>query len=172
MGSLQTKQSERNNFWPLELATQNCPLPAGSLRPPHLAGKPLQNTWPTQDHRTSRVGREPPHTQVGTFDTSIGPGMATALGWVGWQVPCTTDALQLTRDFKPVKHHIRQQLRSQNITHLIATRPRQFAGMHYHTNGGWFVPASPLCSQNRNARCCAHYGLGVSRQRSTHTSRA
>ena len=45
-----------------------------------------------------------------------------------------TDTLQLTGDFKLVKHNIREQLRSQQITQLIAKRPRQFAGMHYHTN--------------------------------------
>ena len=43
-------------------------------------------------------------------------------------------ALQLRGDFKLVKHNIREQLRSQHITQLIARRPRQFAGMHYHTN--------------------------------------
>ena len=55
-------------------------------------------------------------------------------GWWEWQVPGTTDTLQLTSDFKLVKHNIREQLRSHQITQLIARRPRQFAGMHYHTN--------------------------------------
>ena len=59
--------------------------------------------------------------------------MATALG-LEWQVPGTIDALQLTGDFKLVKHNITEQLRSQQITQLIARRPRQFADMHYHTN--------------------------------------
>ena len=55
-------------------------------------------------------------------------------GWWEWQVPSNTDALQLTGDFKLIKHNIREQLRSQQITQLIARRPRQFVGMHYHTN--------------------------------------
>ena len=54
--------------------------------------------------------------------------------WWEWKVPGATDALQLTGDFKLVKHNIREQLRSQQITQLIARRLRQFAGMHYHTN--------------------------------------
>ena len=53
-------------------------------------------------------------------------------GWWEWTVPGATGALQLTGDFKLVKHNIREQLRSQQITQLIARRPRQFAGMHYH----------------------------------------
>ena len=49
-------------------------------------------------------------------------------------MPGATDALQLTGDFKLVKHNIREPLRSQQITKLIARRLRQFAGMHHHTN--------------------------------------
>ena len=78
-------------------------------------------------------------------------------GWWEWKVPGATGALQLTGDFKLVKHNIREQLRSQQITQLIARRPRQFAGMHYRKAGGWYVPTSPPFSQNRNARCCAHF---------------
>ena len=55
-------------------------------------------------------------------------------GWLERQVPGTTDTLQLTGDFKLVKQNIKEQLRSHKITQLIAKRPRQFAGMHYHTN--------------------------------------
>ena len=55
-------------------------------------------------------------------------------GWWEWKVPGATGALQLTGDFKLVKHNIREQLRSQQITQLIARRPRQFVGMRYHTN--------------------------------------
>ena len=55
-------------------------------------------------------------------------------GWWEWKVPGATDAVQLTGDFKLVKHNIREELRSQQITQRIARRPRQFAGMHYHTN--------------------------------------
>ena len=66
-GEAQTRQSEGNNLFPHVSGTQNCPLPAGTLRPRRLAGKALQNTWPSHDHGTSRVGREPPNTQVGTF---------------------------------------------------------------------------------------------------------
>ena len=55
-------------------------------------------------------------------------------GWWEWKVPGANDALQLTGDSKLVKHTIREQLRSQQITQPIARRPRQFAGMHYHTN--------------------------------------
>ena len=49
-------------------------------------------------------------------------------------MPGAADALQLTGDLRLVKHNIREQLWSQQITRLIARRPRQFAGMHYHTN--------------------------------------
>ena len=61
-------------------------------------------------------------------------GWCPLSGWWEWKVPGATDALELTGDFKLVKHNIREQLRSQQITQLIAKRPRQFAGMHYHTN--------------------------------------
>ena len=37
-------------------------------------------------------------------------------------------------DFKLVKHNMREHLRSQLITTLIARRPRHFVGMHYHAN--------------------------------------
>ena len=44
------------------------------------------------------------------------------------------DTLHPPGDYKLVKHNIREQLRSQLITMLIARRPRQFASMHYHAN--------------------------------------
>ena len=61
-------------------------------------------------------------------------GWCPLSGWWEWKVPGATSTLQLTGDFKLVKYNIREQLRSQQITQLIARRPRQFAGMHYHTN--------------------------------------
>ena len=84
-------QAERRKFFlPHVLGTQNCPLPAGTLLPRRLAGKALQNTWPSHDHGTSRMGRESPHTQVGTVwsgaENPTRLGMASALGLVGMEI--------------------------------------------------------------------------------------
>ena len=61
-------------------------------------------------------------------------GWKPKAGWWEWAMPGSTDTLHLTGDHKLVKHNIREQLRSQLITTLIARRLGQFAGMHYHTN--------------------------------------
>ena len=46
-------------------------------------------------------------------------------------------------DKAKVKHHVREELRSQMIAQLIQCRPRQFSGMHYTTNR-CLVPQSIL----------------------------
>ena len=55
-------RAKENFFLPHVSGIQNCPLPAGALRPRRLASKALQNTWPSHDHNTSCMGRESPHT--------------------------------------------------------------------------------------------------------------
>ena len=76
-------------FLPYVSGTQNCPLLASALWPRRLVGKALQNTWPSHGHSTSRMGRESPHTQVGTVWTGAENltrlGMAPALGLVGME---------------------------------------------------------------------------------------
>ena len=76
-------------------------------------------------------------------------------GWWEWKVPGAIDALQLTGDFKLVKHNIREQFRSQQITQLIARRPQQFTGMHYHTNRRP-VSASIASFQSEQERSLLH----------------
>ena len=98
--------------------------------------------------------------------------MAPLSGWWEWQVPGTTDALQLTRDFKLVKHNIKEQPRAQQITQLIASGHGNLPACTTTQTEGWFVPASLLSRQNGNARCFAHCSQEVCGQQSRHTNEA
>ena len=119
--------------------TQNCPLPTGPMQPRAVWLARLCKTRGPAVIGAQAVWEANPLTRKsGPFDrapqTLHDWGWSPLSGWWEWQVLGTTDALQLTGDFKLIKHNIREQLGAQQITQLIARRPRRFAGMHYHTN--------------------------------------